>query len=183
MDDRYPLGQTWTFAQSAVQQIELQPFTEAEAHDYLVEDGITDESQIAEMLKPSERLPVLLALLTSTPGGIDLEVAGDAVERFLQRATSVQRDMALAASIPRFFNRDILAVVLGEAAIDAAFEWLSGTEFVRTGADSWRYHDVVRPLMQRYLRHRPPGPVRATTQPDDNLLPRTVDPLRRDAAR
>ncbi len=154
---RYPLGQAWTFAQNAIQPVELQPFTETEARDYLAGAGITDEAQIAEMLKLSERLPVLLALLTATPGGIDLEVAGDAVERFLQGATSAQREMALAASIPRFFNRDILAVVLDEAAIDAAFDWLSGTEFVRAGADSWRYHDVVRPLMQRYLRHRSPA--------------------------
>ncbi|MCB0166851.1 MAG: ATP-binding protein, partial [Anaerolineae bacterium] len=151
---RYPLGQNWTRFQRATRQVELSPFTDAEVREYLAQAGITDDDQVDELIRLSERLPVLLALLTSVPGNLSGEVAEDAVERFLQGVTEDQRHAALAASVSRFFNEDILTVILGEEVAQPSFDWLSTAHFVRTAAGSWRYHDVVRNLMQRYLRMR-----------------------------
>lgn len=151
---RYPLGQSWTPFKGAVQHIELNEFTETEAQEYLIRIGINDEKQIGQLLTLSNRLPVLLALLASAPGEVPTEVSGTAVERFLQGATPEQREAALAASLPRRFNVDILEVVLGEEAAKPAFEWLSEAHFVRPQVDGWAYHEVVRVMMLRYFRLR-----------------------------
>ena len=151
---RYPLGQDWMHFKKAIQPVELQEFTEAEAREYLTSTGITEEAHITQMLTLSHRLPVLLALLASAPGAIPTEVAGTAVERFLQGTTPEQREAALAASLPRRFNVDILEVILGKEAARPAFAWLSEAHFVRPRAEGWAYHEVVRNMMLRYFRLR-----------------------------
>ena len=137
---RYPLGQPWTKLKRAIQQVELEEFTENEARDYLKRNNFMDEKQIASLVQLSNRLPVLLALLASVPGDAPADVSGDAVERFLQGTMPEQREAALAASIPRFFNQDILAVILGSEAAKPAFEWLSEAHFVRPTERGWIYH-------------------------------------------
>lgn len=151
---RFSLGQPWTKFKKAIQQVELHEFTEAEARDYLIRNNITDEKQIASLIQLSNRLPVLLALLASAPSDVPADVSGDAVERFLQGTSPEQREAALAGSVPRFFNEDILAVVLGAEAAKFAFKWLSEAHFVRATERGWVYHDVVRSLTLRYLRLR-----------------------------
>lgn len=153
---RYALSQAWVGLKAATRTVELQPFTEAEAREYLERSGVTDETQIAQLTGLSERLPVLLALLTSAPGEITPDVSGSAVERFLHGSTPEQRDAALAASLPRFFDEDVLAAALGLEAAHTAFEWLSAAHFVRAAAQGWTYHEVVRALMLHYLRLRSP---------------------------
>jgi tetratricopeptide (TPR) repeat protein len=157
---RYPLGQAWTSYRKAIRQIELNPFTEEEAREYLQSAGIVEEDQIAQLIALSERLPVLLAFLVSAPGDVPADVSGTAVERFLQSATPEQRETALVAAVPRYFNRDILTVILGEDVAPATFDWLSTAHFVRAQSDGWRYHNVVRPMMLDYLRLRSPDECR-----------------------
>ena len=151
---RYPLGQAWTRFRRAIRQIELQEFTETEAREYLARSGITDEGQAVQHLKLSHRLPILLALLISAPGDVPSDVSGDAVERFLQGATPEQREAALIASVPRFFNQDILAIILQSETAISAFDWLSQAAFVRPGVQGWSYHEVVRSMMLRYFHMR-----------------------------
>lgn len=112
---RYALGQRWTPFRRALRQVELAPFTPAEARDYLARNGITEPAEVEQIIEISERLPVLLALLTATPGTLATGVASNAVERFLQGLTPEQYEAALASSVPRFFDQDILAAVLGAA--------------------------------------------------------------------
>ncbi len=151
---RYPLGQTWTRFIRAIRQVELCGFTETEAREYLKSFGIIDEAQVAQLISLSERLPVLLAFLVSAPSDVPADAASTAVERFLQGNTPEQREAALTASVPRFFNQDVLSVVLGPEAAGPAFEWLSAAHFVRPSGEGWAYHEVVRSLMLHYLRQR-----------------------------
>jgi tetratricopeptide (TPR) repeat protein len=151
---RYPLGQFWTRFRKAIFQVELHKFTETEAREYLARADIIEEVQIRQLLELSDQLPVLLAFLTSTPGDAPAEVSGTAVERFLQGATTEQQRIALIASLPRFFNQDILAVVLGSDEISLSFDWLTKTHFVRPTTEGWIYHEVVRVLMLRHFRLR-----------------------------
>jgi len=154
MAGRYPPGQAWTAYKKAIRQVDLREFTEAEAREYVVNAGVTDEAQIEELIRLSERLPVLLALLTSAPGHVSTDVSESAVERFLQGATEEQREAALVASVPRYFNEDVLADILGADEVKEAFEWLSRAHFVKGSAHGWVYHEVVRSLMVRYFRLR-----------------------------
>ena len=70
-----------------------------------------------------KRLPVLLLWFVSTPSDVPGELSSDAVGRFLQGLESNQREAALQASIPRFFNRDELVALLTNEA--GAREYLS----------------------------------------------------------
>jgi hypothetical protein len=151
---RYPLSQRWTPFQGGIRHVSLEEFTEAEAKDYLARNGITDEKRVADLIRLSERLPVLLALLVSVPGDIPGDMAGSAVERFLQGTTEFQRDVALRASVPRYFDEDILQAIIGPERAKEAFDWLSQAHWVRAGERGWAYHDVVRTLMLRHLRLR-----------------------------
>jgi hypothetical protein len=105
---RYSLGQNWTRFRKAIRQVELQEFTEEEAKDYLTRSGITDEKLITQFIEITERLPVLLALLVSSPNQLPHDVSGDAVQRFLQGLTSEQQEAAMISGLPRYFNSDIL---------------------------------------------------------------------------
>ena len=144
---RYSLGQSWTRFRRAIRQIELQEFTEGEAKDYLTRAGITDEQLISQFIEISERLPVLLALLVSSPNQLPHDVSGDAVQRFLQGLSPEQQEAALTSSLPRYFNSDILISILGDQEGKKAFEWLSKAHFVRTSEKGWLYHDIVRAMM------------------------------------
>ena len=148
---RYSLGQAWMEFKRAIRQIQLQEFTVDEAKEYLTRSGITDEKQITQLIEISNRLPILLALLASSPSNLPENVAGDAVERFLIGKTLEQREAALFASLPRYFNQDILSAILGKEEGEKAFAWLSEEHFVRSSEQGWAYHDVVRSLMLRYL--------------------------------
>lgn len=151
---RARLDQGWNALRRAIREVELHVFDQAEARSYLSSRGVTEDEHVAELLKASKGLPVFLALLTSSERSA-AEATGDVVERFLQGASSEQQEAALVASVPRVFDEDVLAVLLGERA-RGAFESLSKASYVRLGARGWAYHDVVRPLMLRHLYRRSP---------------------------
>jgi len=151
---RYPLGQKWMKFKKATRQVELKEFTEDEAKDYLARSEITDEKLVSQFIEVSERLPVLLALLVSSPNKLPHDVTGDAVQRFLQGLIPEQQEAALISSLPRYFNSDILKSILGEEAGKKSFEWLSKAHFVRTSENGWVYHDIVRTMMVKYFRLR-----------------------------
>lgn len=148
---RHALGQPWTAFRRAIRQVELDPFTEEEARQYLERSGIVDEAQVTNFIKLSDRLPVLLAMLTFAPGEVPADLSADAVERFLLGMTEDEREIALCSAIPRHFNQDILAAILGQDKAVHAFAWLSEAHFVHQSTDGWRYHDIVRALILRYL--------------------------------
>lgn len=151
---RHPLSQDWTRYQGAIEQVELSEFTESEARDYLTKNNITDEIEIAELLRLSDQMPVLLEFLVTTPKGVFKEVCDTAVDRFLQGTTAEQREMALSASVPRFFDEDVLTVLIGEKNASIAFAWLKTAHFVRLKAPGWTIHEVVRKILLRYFRLR-----------------------------
>jgi tetratricopeptide (TPR) repeat protein len=151
---RYSLGQNWTRFRRAIRLVELKEFTEEEAKDYLERSGITDEKLVSQFIEITKRLPVLLALLVSSPNQLPHDMSGDAVQRFLQGLTPEQQEAALISSLPRYFNSDILTSIFGDEEGKKAFQWLSKANFVRTSENGWVYHDVVRVMMTRYLRMR-----------------------------
>lgn len=152
---RSPLPQNWLKFRSSFKAVELNPFTEQEAREYLVRTGITDEERINRYLVLSQRLPVLLALLSSASPTSPSEHVSDVVERFLQNATLEQRRIALAACVTRRFNTDILAVLLGPIA-PSALHWLTQAAFVTDAHGAWEFHPVVRSLMLVYFRQVSP---------------------------
>jgi tetratricopeptide (TPR) repeat protein/8-oxo-dGTP pyrophosphatase MutT (NUDIX family) len=142
-------------------RIRLDEFTPEEAEAFLREYGIMDPEQVREIVGLS-RLPALLNLRASARDNRSV-IFKVLFERFLLsphggHVTDPElQDVALAASLPRRFNRDLLTVMLDPGRerpdqIRGYFEWLSQADCVRIEPDGWAFHEHVRFLMLDYYR-------------------------------
>lgn len=150
---------TWSDLKDMIQKIQLEPFTEKEAREFLISKNINDEKIQSEIIGLSGRLPVLMALLTdaaSQGAGAIEDPAQTAVERFLKWVEdNNQRTIALAAALPRRLNQDIIESLLTDKSqAKSNFEWLTAQAYVLQKDDHWVYHDVVREQMLRFVRIR-----------------------------
>ena len=162
---RDQLEQHWTELACSVCPVALEPFDLSETRQYLTKQGVSDDGLIAQIFADTGGLPVLVELLAGTkpkPGAPLPDISEDAVERFLQWTPQEdRRRVALVASVPRQFNRDILSAALGGEATDM-FNWLTAQSYVRsTGARGYFYHERVRELILRYLRNTVPADLAA----------------------
>jgi tetratricopeptide (TPR) repeat protein len=144
-----------------IADIPLEPFSEAEARQFLASKSITDETAIQDILTSSGRLPLWLATLAearphdSTSIG---DTTGDAVERFLKWEDDPERrEAAIAAALPRTLNQDVLSVITPAGKARELFTWLRELPFVSPRGDCWAYHDVVRASMLRLRRAEAPA--------------------------
>lgn len=142
--------------------IPLGPFTETEARGLLADKGVRDEPVVAEVLRLTGGLPVLVSTLAES-GPVGPEDVGDpsatAVDRFLKwERDPVRRAAALAGALPRGLDQDTFrSVVAGsEDQAGALFAWLRTMPFVSERGGRVRYHDVVRAPMLRLQRLRSP---------------------------
>ena len=140
----------------------LGPFTEAEARGLLADKGVRDEPVVAEVLRLTGGLPVLVSTLAES-GPVGPAEVGDpsatAVDRFLKwERDPVRRAAALAGALPRRLDEDVFrsAVDGPEEQADALFAWLRGMPFVSERGGRMSYHDVVRAPMLRLQRLRSP---------------------------
>ena len=144
-----------------IADIPLEPFSDAEARQFLASKNIHDESTIQVIITLSGRLPMWLATLAESRPADAAEVgdpAGDAVERFLKwEDDPAKRSIAMTAALPRVLNQDILAAIAPADKADELFGWLCGLPFVARRAGSWTYHEVVRAAMLRLQLARVPS--------------------------
>jgi tetratricopeptide (TPR) repeat protein len=154
---REPLDRNaWVELEFCIARSPLEPFTEAEAKQFLAKKGITSEAVVAQIWQLSSGgLPLLVSMMAqNAPTSPDAVVdpCGDAVERFLKwEQEPTKRQLAQEGAIPRVLNEDVVNV-LG----DGQFEWLQGCAFMIRDGSQWRYHLVVREQMVRYQRQRSP---------------------------
>jgi hypothetical protein len=158
---RKPLKETWSTYKDIIHSIRLERFTEEEAMSFLEKNEITDEALQADIIKLSDRLPVLMDWLvfTSKSGSASLNEACDtAVDRFLKWVDDpAKRDIALDVALCRKFNQDTLtALPIKPTEAKPLFDWLRQQPFVIKYDDHWRYHEVVRTQMLTHIRNRSP---------------------------
>ena len=156
---RDPLEQHWTELAGGICRIALEPFTLDETQRYLHNQAIYDARLVEQIHEGTGGLPVLVELLAATnpqPGVPLPDVSKDAVERFLQWIPKEERRRSVACRYCRASLIMTSWVCTGQRccgyiclAVDA--------EFVRTNAErGWFYHEKVRELMLRHLRHTTP---------------------------
>ncbi len=151
----------WSAYAGVLGRFPLDPFTEAEARDYLALKGVNNEEVIQVILQLSGNLPLLVATLAMESPNDPAQVGdttGTAVERFLKWVDNPQqRQIALNAALPRYFNQDILALLSPDNS-EQLFNWLIDMPFVvkRSGDTGWEYHEVVRNQMLRHQRRQSP---------------------------
>lgn len=151
----------WVDMDDWIVRSELEPFTQDETRQYLVNKGITDKTVIQEIWRLSSGgLPLLIGMMAqAAPISLDslTDVCEDAVERFLKwELDGNKRQLALNAALPRILNRDILALLVDEVAVNDLFEWLKGRSFVVEHPEGWQYHNIVREQMLRYQQRISP---------------------------
>ncbi|MER6818639.1 tetratricopeptide repeat protein [Streptomyces cellulosae] len=140
----------------------LQPFTEAEARGLLAERGVTAEPVVAEALRLTGGLPVLLSTIAGTrPAGPEdvTDPSATAVERFLKwEQDPGRRSAALAGALPRLLDVDVFAVAAdcGRDRAEELYAWVETLPFADRLGGRLRYHDIVRAPMLRLQRGRSP---------------------------
>ena len=151
----------WGDYLSVIVDVPLEPFSEAEARQFLASRQIIDEATTEVILTLSGRLPLWLATLADARSGNRGDIgdpAGDAVERFLKwESDPTRREMAVTAALPRVLNQDILSAIAPADKVRELFAWLRGLPFVSQRAGSWTYHEVVRAAMLRLRRAEAPS--------------------------
>ena len=143
----------WSDYLPVIADIPLEPFSEAEARQFLASKNIHNESLIQVILTLSGHLPMWLATLADArpidASGIG-DPADDAVGRFLKwEDDPAKRSIAMAAALPRTLNQDVLSALVPSDKARELFSWLCGLPFVTRRAGSWEYHGVVRAAMLR----------------------------------
>jgi tetratricopeptide (TPR) repeat protein len=152
----------WSGEAGAVTAVPLRPFTESESRGLLAARGVTAEPVVAEVLRLTDGLPVLVSTLAQAgPTAADEipDPSSTAVERFLKwEQDPVRRSVALVCALPRRLDLDVLVASAGctEEEAEALFTWLRGLPFVTDRGDRVQYHDMVRAPMLRLQRHRSP---------------------------
>ncbi|MFF9299909.1 tetratricopeptide repeat protein [Streptomyces sp. NPDC014764] len=140
----------------------LRPFTEAEARGLLAERGVTAEPVVAEALRLTGGLPVLLSTIAGTrPAGPEdvTDPSATAVERFLKWEQDPGRRLAaLAGALPRLLDVDVFAVAADcdRDRAEELYTWVETLPFADRLGGRLRYHDIVRAPMLRLQRGRSP---------------------------
>ncbi|RDG33964.1 ATP-binding protein [Streptomyces corynorhini] len=147
-------------------ELRLEPFTEPETRRLLAGKDVTDESVVAEILRLSGGLPVLVSTLAENQPSDPADVgdpSATAVERFLKwEQDPARRSTALACALPRGLDEDVFREVRQSlddperADVAALYDWLRALPFVAPKDGGVRYHDVVRGPMLRLQRARSP---------------------------
>ncbi len=143
----------WGDYLAVIADVALEPFSEAEARQYLASRNIRDESTIQVILTLSGRLPMWLATLAQARPADAADIgdpAGDAVERFLKwERDPAKRKIAITAALPRALDQDMLAAIAPSDKASELFDWLRGLPFMNRRGGKWAYHEVVRAAMLR----------------------------------
>ena len=136
-----------------IADIALEPFSDAEARQFLASRDLRDEDTIQVVLTLSGRLPMWLVTLAEARPASAADIgdpSGDAVERFLKwEDEPVRRNIAITAALPRILNQDVLGVITASDTANEFFSWLCSLPFVTRQAGGWVYHEVVRAAMLR----------------------------------
>lgn len=156
---RKPLDRNlWNPYARRVASIELNPFTETEAVQFLHSRSITDPAMVAAILKLSGGVPLFLDMLThNTPQNLeDLPDTTDAaIHRYLQGVDPAQEQFVLSSALLRRFNRDTvteIATVLAieEKQVPSLFDALIAHTFIKRLDKGWVFHQLVRtPMLRR----------------------------------
>ncbi|MGW1357173.1 tetratricopeptide repeat protein [Streptomyces chartreusis] len=160
---QHPFDTTrWGGFADFVADMPLGSFTEAEARSLLSDKGVRHEPVVAEVLRLTGGLPVLVSTLAETHPAEPADVgdpSGTAVERFLKwEPDQLRRAAALACALPRTLDADVFRAVVDcpEEQFDELYAWLTGMPFVSERGSRMLYHDLVRVPMLRLQRRQSP---------------------------
>ena len=83
---------------------------------------------------------------------VKAEVVADLVDRLKEGVPATMTPVLEAAATVRWFNKDVLCAVTGQADVNQAYDELRRFPFVRSRVEGLALHDAVREIMDDYLR-------------------------------
>lgn len=156
---RDELSEKWSLLETITHKILLEQFTREEAIAFLQSKNITNKPIIETLIEVSDRFPVLLSLFAQNPPTSADEihdVSGTAIERFLKWIKDAEeRNVLLAAALPRAINQDMVAELLTVLNIDNSkstdyYNLLHKQPFVQQRGDLKTYHPMVKAQMLKH---------------------------------
>lgn len=165
------LGGMWREWHSVLLPLELVPFTDVEAREYLRRRGITAPALVEALLSLTGRFPWSLALITDTSAAEEVSLtelekrsaihnlSDMLVDRFLSQVydDAEMRELVYLCAVPRNFDFDVIRALWGRSDVEAPLDRLRRFSFVRVRDDGrWSIHNVVRnPINQRLKGQTP----------------------------
>ena len=165
------LGGMWREWQGVLLALELTPFSEAEAREYLGRRGISAPALVEAILTLTGRFPWSLALITDTGDSREASIAelektaafhslGELlVDRFLSQVydDAEMRELVYLCAVPRNFDFDVVRTLWGRPDVSEPLDRLRRFSFVRVRDDGrWSIHSVVRRAINRRLQSQTP---------------------------
>ncbi|MBI3967142.1 MAG: ATP-binding protein [Chloroflexi bacterium] len=167
---RHPLGRVW--AQDSpwrriVRPLPLEGFSAPETREYLSRRGLADSRIAGEITESAANSPLALALAADMAIQLGIRSFARAPERHLLVRTLVEqllrdvddpqlRELLEICAVVREFDESLLASVVGQDCIGAAFDRLCKLSIVRASEHGLRLHDDVRQAIAHDLRWRRP---------------------------
>lgn len=166
---RHPLGGAWMLSsvwRKWILPLPLDGFTRDEVKCYLKRRGIVDEPRVDRLWLATAGHPLSLALLAEEEALKDVEGPyewdvrssfEELLQSWLQEVPGdTLRALVYAASVPRYFDLDLLQAMLGAPFTGEAFDGLLKLSFIRPAGRGWEMHELARSLISRSLRERQP---------------------------
>ena len=165
------LGGLWHEWHSILLSLELAPFSDSEARDYLRKRGITSPTLVDALLSLTGRFPWSLALITDTSAAQEID-AGELektatvqglsdmlMDRFLSQVydDAEMRELVYLCSVPRNFDFDVIRALWRRDDVAEPLDRLRRFSFVRVREDGrWSIHSVVRQAINQRLKNQMP---------------------------
>jgi isopentenyldiphosphate isomerase len=155
MVSRESLIERYIDLSAEIYEINLDKFSYKETSEFLTNHGIFDKQKIKEIISKTGHLPLTLEFYISTNIPIDLK-------KVIKYMTGLEEgsklDLITKASIPRYFNRDILKEILYDVDLIAAFNYLITQGFVELNNRNQKYsiHNVIREYILKQLYSESP---------------------------
>jgi tetratricopeptide (TPR) repeat protein len=172
LSGRHSLPQNeWLQWEARLDQVEVSPFAPEVAKVYLARRGVLDASDQNNIIEMAAGLPFAMALLTSfdmrkavrtspqsaSSANGPASVVSSVVDTFLRTIPDeTLRNALWVSAIPRVFNAELLALLLGISVADREYEALISLHpAVRIRSEGLALHDVIREYLIRAagLRH------------------------------
>ena len=165
------LSAMWREWSSVLLTLELAPFSDTEAREYLGRRGITAPHLVDAILSITGRFPWSLALFTDAPnvqemGAEELEetaafhnLSAMLVDRFLSQVydDGEMRELVYLCAVPRNFDFDVIRALWGRPDVIEPLDRLRRYSFVRVRDDGrWSIHSVVRQAINQRLKSQTP---------------------------
>ncbi|NNJ10387.1 AAA family ATPase [Chloroflexales bacterium ZM16-3] len=156
----------WAEFNDLIVQVELSPFSEREAREYLHHRNIHNEALIDAMVDRADGHPLVLSLLSDIAmhsscddlGAIpkNHEITYLLIERLTRNIASELRSALEVCAVLRVIDEDRLAYMLEISDVGSLFNSVRIFEFVRIGSDGISLHETVRDILLDELRWRNP---------------------------